>query len=178
MLSPNQDEWIASLSDEDRIKIIPLDPTADVKFEAVKQKIEAVLGKRQKVVHRGATSLGISGQDEIDIYIPVPEKEFNSFIVPLSTIFGEPHSLYPLNRARFVTQQDGKYITVFLMNNSCDAWLTGIKFENYLRSHPDTLDAYRQLKEAGDGLSIREYYRRKVEFINEILSLADKTEIP
>ena len=178
MLSPEQDKWIAHLSDQDRINIIPFDPTAPVKFEAVKLKIVARLGKGQKVEHRGATSFGISGQDEIDIYVPVPEKGFNSLIAPLSSIFGEPHSLYPLNRARFVTQEDGKYITVFLINDSCDAWLNGVEFENYLISHPDVLNTYSQLKEAGDSLSVREYYRRKVEFINEVLALANKIKTP
>jgi GrpB-like predicted nucleotidyltransferase (UPF0157 family) len=178
MLSPEQEKWIAHLSEQEQIKIIPLDLTAQVKFEAVKKKIATVLGKEQRVVHRGATSLGISGQDEIDIYVPVSEKEFNSSIAPLSSIFGEPHSLYSLNRARFVTQEDGKHITVFLINDACDAWLNGVKFENYLRSHLDALDAYRQLKEDGNGLSVREYYRRKIEFINEVLSLADQIETP
>jgi hypothetical protein len=74
----------------------------------------------------------------------------------LPSIFGESHSLYPLDRARFVTQEEGKLITVFLINDTCAAWLNGVKFENYLKSHPDALDAYRQLKEDGDGLSVRE----------------------
>ncbi len=174
MLLPEQEKWIAHLSDQDRITIVPFDPTAQVKFEAVKQKIIAALGSDYRVEHRGATSLGISGQDEIDIYIPVPENEFNALLAPLTSLFGDPHSLYPLNRARFVTQEGGKPVTVFLINTACDAWLRGVKFENYLGSHPDMLDAYRRLKEAGDGLSVREYYRRKTEFINAILSLANE----
>ncbi len=169
MLSPEQERWIAHLSDTERIKIIPFDPSAQAKFEAVKGKIQAVLGTEQIVEHRGATGLGISGQDEIDIYVPVAEDTFDSLIAPLASIFGAPHSLYPLNRARFVTHEQGKEITIFLINVACDAWLNGVRFENYLKSHPDALEAYRLLKEAGDGLTVREYYRRKVEFINQIL---------
>ncbi len=44
-----------------------------------------------------------------------------------------------------------------------------LKFENYLKEHPQALEEYRKLKELGDGLSTREYYRRKIEFINDIL---------
>jgi GrpB-like predicted nucleotidyltransferase (UPF0157 family) len=47
-------------------------------------------------------------------------------------------------------------------------------FENYLRSHSDRLDEYRNLKEKLSGKSIREYYRQKVDFINETILLASK----
>jgi GrpB-like predicted nucleotidyltransferase (UPF0157 family) len=133
------------------------------------------LGDDIRVDHRGATSLGISGQDEIDVYIPVSENRFNSLLAPLSTAFGNPHSHYPLDRARFVTYEEGKHIDIFLINDSSQGWLDGIKFENYLKLHPAALLRYRVLKESGHGLSTREYYRRKIEFINEVLSLPNES---
>ena len=117
MLTPDQEKWIAHISDQDAIAIVPFDPTAQQKFEAVKNRIQAVLGMDTRVEHRGATSMGISGQDEIDIYIPVPEDQFNSLVAPLTTAFGRPRSHYPLERARFVTFEDGKHIDIFLINN-------------------------------------------------------------
>lgn len=173
MLTPDQEKWIAHLSNDDQITIIPFDETSVEKFEAVKRKIQAALGKDIRVEHRGATSLGISGQDEIDIYIPVPECQFNAMLAPLATAFGESRSHYPLERARFVTFEDGKHIDIFLINETCDGWVDGLKFEAYLKSHPTTLNQYRLLKESGHGLSTREYYRHKIAFINEILSCAN-----
>lgn len=169
MLTTEQEKWIAHLSDENKIVIVPFDPTADKKYQRVKQKIQSELGENIPVEHHGATSLGISGQDEIDIYIPVSPTRFNSLIDPLRDIFGDPRSLYPLERARFVTEEDGKHIDVFLINETHDGWNNSIKFESYLRSHPEALEEYRILKEAGNGLSVREYYRRKTEFINRIV---------
>ena len=136
MITRKQQKWIDHLSDVDKIKIVPFDPTAKDKFQKVKQQIKGALGKDIPVVHRGASSLGISGQDEIDIYIPVPPRQFD----------------------------------VFLINNECEGWVNGLKFENYLRSHPEVLEEYRKLKEDGDGLSGREYYTKKIEFFNETLS--------
>jgi GrpB-like predicted nucleotidyltransferase (UPF0157 family) len=178
MLTPDQEIWIAHLSDQDHITIIPFDATAQNKFEAVKKKIQLVLGNSIPVEHRGATSLGISGQDEIDVYVPVPESQFNSFLAPLTRAFGNPRSLYPLERARFVTFEERKHIDIFLINDASSGWLDGVnKFEDYLKSHPALLGRYRLLKESGQGLSTREYYRHKVEFINEILLLADQKSV-
>lgn len=169
VLTREQEKWIAHLSDETRISIVPFDPTADEKFQRVKRIIQDALRAQISVEHRGATSLKISGQDEIDVYIPISPTEFSSFIDPLKALFGEPKSLYPLERARFVTEEEGKHVDVFLINEECSGWKNGVKFEMYLKFHPEALEAYRQLKESGSGLSVREYYRRKTEFINEIL---------
>ena len=87
MLTPDQEKWINHLSDQIPITILPFDPSAPQKFEAVKRKIQDVLGPETRVEHRGATSLGISGQDEIDVYIPVPEDLFDVQLIPLSAAF-------------------------------------------------------------------------------------------
>ena len=170
MLTNKQKKWIAHLSDKNKIRIVRFDPTADEKFKKIKQKIQDILGKKVSVQHRGATSLRISGQDEIDVYVPVSPLRFNSSIDQLKRIFGEPKSLYLLERVRFTTEEDGKHVDIFLMNRECDGWKNGVKFEKYLKSHAKSLKDYRKLKEDGDGLSVREYYRRKLEFINDILA--------
>lgn len=173
MLTAEQEKWIAHLSGVNKISIIPFDPTAEVKFQRVKRRVQNVLGDGIPVEHHGATSLGISGQDEIDVYVPVSPSRFNLLVEPLKSLFGEPRSLYPLERARFVTEQDGKHVDVFLINEEHGGWKNAVVFENYLRSHPDALEEYRILKESGNGLTVREYYRRKIEFINDILSRAN-----
>lgn len=170
MLSQKQEEWINHLSDESKISIVPFDPTSQAKFEKVKFAIQSKLGEKIKVEHHGASSLGISGQDEIDIYIPTSPKDFDGLLIPLAALFGEPRSHYPQERARFVTFEEGKHIDVFLINEEDDGWLDCLKFEHHLRTHPKALEEYRVLKELGDGLDTREYYRRKIEFINTILN--------
>jgi len=169
MLSSQQQKWIDHLSNDDKIIIKPYDPTSQEKFKKLKTRLLSKLGPKINIQQRGATSLGISGQDEIDIYIPVPPNKFDSMLVTIEKILGKPKSCYPLERARFVTEEDGKHIDVFLINDRCDGWVDGLKFEQYLKTHSDSLDTYRRLKELGNGLSTREYYKNKIEFINEIL---------
>ncbi len=170
MLNPEQEKWINHLSDTNKIKIVPFDPNSQKEFENIKQLIQSRFGPTVRVEHHGASSLGISGQNEIDIYVPVPANLFNNFIMKLTELFGKPHSHYLLERARFIVSDDEKSIDVHLVNKEHSNWLNGEKFENYLRTHPKTLREYELLKESGDGLSTREYYRRKVEFINDVLA--------
>jgi len=173
VITPAQQKWLDHLSDHDLVRIKPFDPSAPQKFEAVCRKIRSVLGESAQVEHRGATSLEISGQDEIDVYIPVPAAQFDELIEPLTAAFGPPRSHYPRERARFVVIEDSKHVDIFLINAESAGWLDSVKFEAYLKTHQDALEAYRLLKEAGDGLSVREYYRRKIEFINQILGMSE-----
>ena len=170
MLTEDQERWVMHLSDEDAIVIIPWDPTAQAKFEQVRETIRAALGADARVEHRGATSLGISGQDEIDVYVPVPPEAFDLTVARLREVFGEPGSHYPMRRAHFVTFVDGKHVDVFAINDQDDGLLLGLAFEARLRSDPALLEAYRLLKENGHGLSGREYYRRKFEFVNAVVA--------
>ena len=65
MLSQKQKEWVDHLSNDSKVKIVPFDPSSREKFEKIKIIIQSKLGKETKVEHRGASSFGISGQDEI-----------------------------------------------------------------------------------------------------------------
>ena len=174
MLTPEQEKWVSTLSNSDEIRIFPFDPTAEDKFNIVKKLILAELGENITVEHRGATSLGISGQNEIDVYIPVSGEDFISLRVPLESIFGKPGSIHT-NRVRYRTYVDKKRIDVFLVKEDSLDWKNLNDFETYLSSHSDTLEDYRLLKEQGKGLSTQEYYRQKIHFLNSILSKVNKT---
>lgn len=150
MLTAEQEKWIAHLSDSDKVRIVPFDPDAERKFQKVKLKIQQFLGENTIVEHRGATSLGISGQDEIDVYVPVSSKDFDSMASILRELFGEPRSLYLMERARFVTEEEGKHIDIFLINEESGGWIDGVRFESYLKTHPGDLEKYRNLKEDGN----------------------------
>lgn len=168
MLTEEQEKWIDHLSDE-KIKIIPYNPKTAVVFDKIKKEIQKVLGN-VKVFHRGSTSLKISGQKEIDVYLPVNSKDFNGYLEKLTTgCFGRAGTVYPLSRARFVKYIDEIKIEIFLINEKSVDWKNGLKFEGYLKKHPDILNEYENLKKSCNGFSCREYYRKKLNFIDEIL---------
>lgn len=65
----------------------------------------------------------------------------------MSEVFGEPRSIYPLERVRFHAEIEGKKIDLFLVNNKVKSWLDGLKFESYLKKYPKDLEEYKKLKE-------------------------------
>lgn len=71
MITKAQQEWLDHLSDTDLIKIVPYDKNSPEIFNKVKKLAIEALGDNFEVLHRGASYLEISGQDEIDIYVPV-----------------------------------------------------------------------------------------------------------
>lgn len=174
MTTKKQEEWLNHLTDDDHVIIVPFNPNVKKIFKDVKQQLQAILGKQVEIVHRGASSMGISGQGDIDIYIPVEAQFFNNYLSKLVEALGKPGSLYPLERARWVKKIEGVRVETFLMNNEHPAWITSTIFEAYLRTHPISLTKYEKIKQDAEGKSTREYYRVKIEFINKILRLAKK----
>lgn len=174
MITKSQQKWLDHLSDTDVIKIIPYDKKSPAIFNKVKRIVSRVLGDDYEVLHRGASYLKISGQDEIDIYVPVSPSDFDNIVERMTKAFSEPRSLYPLVRARFRMDGFNKHIDVFVINKDDKNWIDSEKFTNYLTENPIVLEEYRQLKENGDGLNVREYYTRKIEFINKILAKVAK----
>ncbi len=169
MITKEQQKWLDHLSDKDIIHIIPYDPKTKEVFKIIKAELIKVLGK-VRISHRGSTAMRISGQGEIDLYIPVNKKDFNNFVVKLSKYLGRPGSLYELERVRFVKYIDGIKIEIFVINKNSSDWVMGVKFEKYLKNNPKALSEYERLKNKADGFSVKEYYTVKTVFINEILS--------
>lgn len=169
MLTDKDLEWLNHLSDTNQVKIIPYNPKVKEIFAKQKKEIQQTLGQGVSVQHRGATNLGISGKGDIDIYIPTSKDQFDIYLNQLKSLLGEPGSLYSYERVRWNREDEGFEIEIFLMNKDHPAWLKSVAFEDYLLSHSEELEKYRKLKENAEGVSTREYYKRKIEFINDIL---------
>ena len=170
MLTTKQQKWVDHLSDVHKIQIFPFDPKSSEKFQKIKKKIQSIFGPEIKVLHRGASSFGISGQAEIDVYIPVKVEKMDEMASEMEKFFGKTKSIYPKERIKFYSFTDKTKLEIMITNESCKSWTDGELFYEYLIKNKKTLEKYRKLKEGGNSLSVREYYRRKIEFINDILS--------
>ncbi|HEY4506874.1 MAG TPA: GrpB family protein [Candidatus Paceibacterota bacterium] len=170
MLTLEQEKWIESLSDR-IISIVPYDSKTEQLFERVKRKIQNILGPEAIIEHTGASSLGISGQDEIDVSVVANKDEFLDYIQKLETEFGPVRSQYP-DRARFEAKEEDKKIDLKIVDANHPNYLMGKVFEEYLRNHTDDLKRYELLKEKCNGMTAKEYNRNKTEFVNEILAKA------
>ncbi len=168
MITESQQLWLNHLSDTKQVSVIPYNPKTKEVFKKIKEELISILGKI-RISHRGSTALKISGQGEIDLYIPVNKKDFDNYVSKLSKYLGEPGSLYKLERARFIKYIDDIKIEIFVINKNNDGWKTSVKFEKYLKHHPEAMAEYAEIKNKASGLSIREYYTLKTIFINKIL---------
>lgn len=142
---------------------------SDPIFKKIEKKIKHVLGDTE-IFHKGSSNLRISGQNEIDIYIPIDWKNFESYSTKLEKIFGEPRSVYDQKRARFVSSEDKIKLEIFLIHNTSEDWQNLLKFENTLLSNKILLGEYEEIKNKSQGLSTRKYYSLKLEFINKVLA--------
>ena len=174
MLTEEQEKWILHLSDTDTISIFPYDEKSQEIFRTVCEKIEQKMGSQYRVEQHGATAFGISGQDEIDVYISVSAEKFESVVEEMQRTFGVPKSYYSGRRARFGFLERGKRVDVFPINKEMNDWKNLVVFEAFLRENPSALEEYRMLKESGHGKSVREYYRKKIEFMNDILQKVEQ----
>ena len=173
MLTEKQKKWISHLDSNNKIHIIPYNPETKKIFNIIKNDLIKVLGKTT-ISHRGSTKLKISGQGEIDLYIPVTNKKFKLYLYKLIKYIGKPRSLYDLERARFIKYINNIKIEIFLINKNCEGWKNCIKFEKYLKENSKALNEYIKVKNKVNGLSTRRYYAAKTEFINKILDLTIK----
>lgn len=172
MLTEADINWLKRLSNSNKVKIVPYNPKVKKVFEKQKKEILDILGTSVQVLHLGATSMGISGQGEIDLAISVSLDRFGEFIEKLKKVYGEPASFSPNNRVRFNHKIDDINIEIVIVNQNSEGWRKNLAFDKYLKTHPEELESYRKLKEDSNGMGIKEYYRRKMEFINNILAKA------
>lgn len=170
-LTKDQEKWLNHLTDTDKVKIIPYDSRVKEVFKQQQKDVQSILGDDAIVLHKGASAWGISGKGDVDIYIPVAAEYFDHYFGKLKQAFGEPGNYYPKERVRWNKQVDDIEVEIFLVNQEATFWKESLLFWDYIETHPNMLDEYRRIKEKAGGRSIREYYTRKVIFINKIMQL-------
>jgi len=156
-----------------KMRVVPYNPETKKVFKIIKSDLIKVLGKT-RISHRGSTNLRISGQGEIDLYIPVAKKAFNTQLEKLTSYLGKPGSVYPLKRVRFIKYIDDVKIEIFLVNKNDFAWKESVAFEKYLKHNNKALLEYENIKSKCNGFSEKDYYTQKIIFINKILSLSKR----
>lgn len=169
MLSEDQKKWLNHLSDTNKVKIIPYDLRVKVIFQQQKSELENILGNDVEILHKGASAWGISGKGDVDIYIPVSVEVFDEYFERLKQVLGEPGSYYHNERVRWNRHIDNVEIEIFLVNHDAQFYKKNMLFWNYIETHPDVLEAYRKIKEEANNTTTKEYYTRKVIFINKIM---------
>lgn len=156
------------------------DPLWVSEFEVERKQILAVLGVLvREIEHVGSTSIsGMMAKPIIDIAVAVNSFSMldHGFLKRLADIGYAyvPHEEFP-HRRFFRRGEWGAgthHLHVYEMNS--DDWQNIIRFRNYLRDHPETAQAYMNLKIqlATVAPDRQTYTDQKAPFIRKVLSKA------
>lgn len=149
------------------VSICPFDPMVTKIAEDIIQPIVSIYPDLE-VEHMGASALGISGQNDIDIYAFSDPKDFDKFLPGLINLFGEPlHKHETFCEWKF--NKGGYDIEFYLTARNSETMQKQIKIFETLKNNLDLLKEYENLKSSMNGKSFREYQEKKYEFYHKIL---------
>lgn len=160
--------WFDKFSTTEKVKILPPNPRLNQIGEEFLDYLRNLLGKDIEIERRGASTLGISGKGEMDIYVRVLPEQFSKCLKILKKKYGEPGRIEEL-RARFNSKYEGIDVEIILINKDHPDEIEGRKFFSYLKTHPESLKEYEVVKKKSAQISEREYYLQKDKFIRKIL---------
>lgn len=166
MLTENQEKYLLKISEDKKVKIVPYDPKVVSIVNDIKKKI-AKDGINLKIAHMGASALGISGQGDIDLYILCTEEEFPVYVPLLEKLFGPRVSGISIYKWQLSINEFE--VEMYLTDPKTPGMKEQIDVFEKLKNNKELLKEYESIKSEADGLSLREYMKRKYEFLNKIL---------
>ena len=167
MLLEDEKKYIKTIPKGKVVKIFPFSSRATELADKIIQKVKGVC-PRLKVVHMGASGLGISGQRDLDIYSLSSPQNFSQYLPKLIKLFGKPQS-QKKDSIAWEFKQDGYQVEFYLTNPKSSSMKRQIAVFKVLKDNKKVLKQYERLKEGMDGKSFRDYQRKKYEFYHRML---------
>jgi len=167
MLTWGEEDYLSKIPEDKRVKIFPYVEEIEKIADEITNKVHEVMPELE-VKHMGASSLKLSGQGDIDIYIFSRPKEFGKYKLKLVEIFGNfKNEKYDSVAWKF--EAGGHDVELYLTDPTSEPMQRQIKVTQKLKENASLRDEYEKLKEELNGKSFREYQRRKYEFYHKIL---------
>ena len=172
MLTKNQRKYLETISESEIAVIKPWDHKTTEIANELMEKIKSATPDLD-VLYTGASALGIPGQNDIDFNILSPTQDFNKYLLDLIKVLGQPQKVGEKN-VRWEIVKDGYNIDVYLADADSRETREQKLVFMLLKDNPKLLEEYKDIKEASNGLPLREYMRRKYEFYNRIILPKDR----
>ncbi len=167
MLTDGQKNYLDKLSPEqaNRTVIIKLyDPKLLVKANSIIEKIRRQIPDSD-IRYMGASALGISGQNDVDIYVICSQSQKQEYLEKLAPVFGEQIK----NKWHWYENDDE--ISVYLSDPADHKFQEQLDIFALLKNNPEILKEYEQLKTSMNGKIYKEYQIGKYEFYNRVLGI-------
>lgn len=167
MLAPNEKDYLSKIDENKIVHVTPYNPKIREVVGMLVQSINNIYPDLE-VKHMGASALGISGQNDIDIYAFSNPLDFDKFLPGLIKLFGEPlHKHETFCEWKF--KKEGFDIEFYLTSKGSETMQRQIRVFETLKNNPELLREYEDLKSSMNGKSFREYQKKKYEFYHKIL---------
>jgi GrpB-like predicted nucleotidyltransferase (UPF0157 family) len=166
MLSLDEQDYLDHLPPEkiDEIVVVkPYDPQIENIAKNIIQKIQTVTPDAD-VRFMGASALGISGQNDVDIYILGSPEKLDGWVIKIKELYGERI------KGKWQFCRDGCEVSVYIANPNDPNQKKQITVFEKLKNNPSTLKAYERLKESMNGKTYKDYQIAKYEFYHKLLN--------
>lgn len=168
MLTEAQTNYLATLSDEKIVHIVPFSSSYK---EMAGQLIAEVQAHHPEIEARytGAAALGIAGQNDLDLDFMTSPEHFLTYLPTFIELFGEPR-VQNTGVAAWSFTRDGIEVDLWLSDPASESSQKQWQIFQILSSNAALCKEYEQLKLQFDGKSYKDYQRAKYEFYNRLLS--------
>lgn len=151
------------------ITIEPYNPGVTRTGNKLTAKVRAIFPEL-KVHFIGSARLGILGQKDIDLMIECAPDDFEKYLPGLISLFGNPDK----KRSKFIEWhfvENGCSIEILLIDPSTHVFQGPLETFKLLKKNKYLLRKYEKIKKESDGISVREYKRRRMFFFNQIMGI-------
>ena len=172
MLTEAQKKYLETIPEDKIAEIKPWDSkTKEIAFKLM-LKIKSVVPVLE-IFYGGASALEISGQNDIDITIKCPTKDFQKYLPELKKILGEPTKIGKENIYQEPIYIDDYEAEIYMIDPNSPALQEQIKVFELLKNNIELRKEYEKIKNESNGIPYREYQKKKYEFYNKILGYQD-----
>ncbi len=169
MLTADQEKYLFTIPEDKIADIKAFDAKVRIVAEDIIKEIERDVPGLE-IFFGGASALGIAGQNDIDINLLGNPDEYEKFTPSLIGLFGEPAKTSP-TLVKWELVRGGFDVELYLTDRNSPVLQEQIKTFEILHSNPELKNEYEKIKISANGLSFREYMKRKYEFFNKILNI-------
>lgn len=172
MLTEGQQNYLLKLDPERAntpVFVNTFDPRTKVIAKEIMGKIKNEIPDAD-IRFMGASALGISGQNDVDIYIICPHDIKENYLFKLKPVFGEQI------KNKWQWEEEEIEVSVYLSDPTDQKFQEQLDIFDLLKNDHKILQEYEKLKEQMNGKSYKEYQVAKYEFYNRVLNITDQTQ--
>lgn len=170
MLTEAQERYLRTISGSKIVEIKPWDPKTVEVAARIVQAIK-MADPELEVIYTGASALGILGKNDLDFTIPCPVQDFTKHLPNLVSVLGQPEKVGKENIRWEGIQKEGYAVDVHMTDPNNPFLKEHIRLFDLLKNNAELLNEYKKLKEKSNGVSHKEYQRKKYEFYNKVLGV-------